>query len=241
MPDISIVIPTYNEEKRITLTLDKIITHMDRSQLDYEIVVVDDGSKDDTCKFVQLYINRYPDRIMLHTIKNNSGKGFAVTQGMLIAGGENILYTDADLSTPIEEINRFLNEIDKGFGLVIASRAHRESEIIRHQPFYREIMGKIYNLIVRTVLEIPFRDTQCGFKLFRKDTAKEIFSKILTRRFSFDTEVVLIAMKINSRISELPAPWINSPKSSVRIIRDSLEMLKQILILRRIYVKNIQQ
>jgi dolichyl-phosphate beta-glucosyltransferase len=229
--EISIVIPAYNEEKRIGKTLKKVYEYFKEKKIEFEIIVVDDGSNDKTVEIVEKFsFDKKEIRILKH--EKNMGKGAAVKTGILNAKGELILFTDADLSTPIEEFEKLKKEIENGYDIAIGSRGLKDSKIVIPQPFYRRIIGKIFPFLVRLIVINDFKDTQCGFKLFKKEAGKKIFSQLKTDGFAFDVEVLARGKKENFKIIEVPVVWINSPYSSVKIFKDSFKMFISLLKIR---------
>lgn len=228
---ISVIIPAYNEEQRIVPTLRRISEYLKDSWMDYEILIVDDGSTDGTARAVMELSDSLPNVNLLRS-ERNLGKGGAVKKGVLSSRGEFLLISDADLSTPIEEMEKLLQFIDEGFDIAIGSRGLSTSEIKVRQPWYREGMGKTFNVLVRVLLMDGIKDTQCGFKLFRGDVARKIFEKSRIGGFSFDVEVLFLAGKMGYGIKEVPIRWINSPASKVRILKDSVRMFLDILVTR---------
>lgn len=228
---ISIVIPAYNEEKRLPDTLKKIIAYFNSKNNAYEIIIVDDGSKDNTASISQ----NFAPTVNVIKLGQNMGKGAAVRTGMLAASGDIVLFTDADSSTPIYEIEKLLPFIEEGFDVVIGSRAIDYSQIKIHQPFYREIMGKTFNKIVQFLVIKGIRDTQCGFKLLTKNAAQTIFSKALVNGFSFDVEMLYLANKLHLKIKEVPVEWYNDEQSKVNPIFDSINMLIEILKIKKLH------
>jgi dolichyl-phosphate beta-glucosyltransferase len=229
--EISIVIPAYNEEKRIGKTLKKVYEYFKEKKIEFEIIVVDDGSNDKTVEIVEKFsFDKKEIRILKH--EKNMGKGAAVKTGILNAKGELILFTDADLSTPIEEFEKLKKEIENGYDIAIGSRGLKDSKIVIPQPFYRRIIGKIFPFLVRLIVINDFKDTQCGFKLFKKEAGKKIFSQLKTDGFAFDVEVLARGKKENFKIAEVPVVWINSPYSSVKIFKDSFKMFISLLKIR---------
>jgi dolichyl-phosphate beta-glucosyltransferase len=229
--EISIVIPAYNEEKRIGKTLKKVYEYFKEKKIEFEIIVVDDGSNDKTVEIVEKFsFDKKEIRILKH--EKNMGKGAAVKTGILNAKGELILFTDADLSTPIEEFKKLKKEIENGYDIAIGSRGLKDSKIVIPQPFYRRIIGKIFPFLVRLIVINDFKDTQCGFKLFKKEAGKKIFSQLKTDGFAFDVEVLARGKKENFKIAEVPVVWINSPYSSVKIFKDSFKMFISLLKIR---------
>jgi len=203
---LSIVIPAYNEEARLPATLETVIAYVRASNFDFsEIIVVDDGSSDGTGALVE----RTPG---LHLLRNpgNRGKGYTVRHGMLEAKGEWILYTDADLSTPIAELEKLCAALKReNADVAIGSRALDRSLVGVHQSAFRELSGRAFNLFMRLVTGLPFRDTQCGFKLFRASAARQIFSRQKLDGFSFDVEDLVIAKSLGYRAIEVPVVWNN--------------------------------
>jgi len=228
---LSIVIPAYNEEDRIGTSLTKIYNFLKKRNYDFEIIVVDDGSKDKTLNLLSEYSQNIPNLIVLKN-ESNQGKGFSVKKGVLNSKGDIILFTDADLSTPIGELDKLIYWLDEGYPISIGSRDLPESQVNRHQAWYREFMGKIFNRIIRLILNLDYHDTQCGFKCFRNDAALEIFKGLRLCGFSFDVEMLFIAKHRGIKVKEVPIRWHNSPESKVKIVRDSSKMLWDILKLR---------
>jgi len=225
---LSIVIPAYNEEKRIGQNLQTIKDYLKRIAIRAEIIVVDDGSSDSTAAISTKALQDWPEAKVV-SLPENRGKGAAVREGVLKARAEFILFTDADLSTPIEELEKFLPLAERGCEAVIGSRALPESKILKRQSWLREHMGKTFNLLVRTLLLRGIKDTQCGFKLFRKEVAKKIFSQLKTEGFAFDVEALMIARKLGCRMAQVPVVWINCPDSRVHMIKSSWKMLAEII------------
>jgi dolichyl-phosphate beta-glucosyltransferase len=210
LDSLSIVIPAYNEADRLPQTLDRILEWLHAQRFKFhEVIVVDDGSRDATAGVVDEY-SKPPSPVRLLRNPGNRGKGYAVRHGMLDAEGEWILYTDADLSTPIEELPK-LYSAAAGQNAVIAigSRAVDRSLVAVHQSVFREYSGRFFNLVMRAVTGLPFHDTQCGFKLYRADAAKTIFSRQEQDGFSFDVEDLVIAQKLGLRAVEVPVRWSN--------------------------------
>ncbi|MCM8795547.1 MAG: glycosyltransferase family 2 protein [Candidatus Omnitrophica bacterium] len=228
---LSIVIPAYNEKNNILKTLERITRFLNNKDYSYEIIIVDDASKDRTIEVVENFsqANHIPIQILKNEI--NFGKGLSVKKGVLLSKGEFVLFTDADLSTPIEEIDKLLPYIRKGYDVVIGSRALKDSSLLIRQPWYRENMGKIFNLFVQVLIMRGIKDTQCGFKLFKNEVAKMIFSKTKINRFAFDVEVLLIARKLGFKIKEVGVIWLNSFDSKIHIIEDSFRMLIELFLI----------
>ena len=217
--NLSIVIPAYNEEKRIKNTLTLIENYVSNRFEKYEIIVVDDCSRDKTSEIAKQHKNT----ILLRNDKN-LGKGYSVKRGIISAKYELVLFTDADLATPIAEIEKLLIQINLGYNIAIASRNLKDSKIIVQQPFYRQLMGKTFPLLVRILILPCFKDTQCGFKLF-KTSAKEIFLKQRINRFAFDVETLFLAKKYKFKVAEVPVTWIDQKGSTVSPLKDAVKMM----------------
>ena len=228
---LSIVIPCYNEEERLPQTIEQIERYLDGRGLGYELILVDDGSSDGTRMVMDAAAGRSRS-VRLEALPHNRGKGRALAEGVAVAKGSEILVTDADLSTPIEELPKLQAELDKGAGVAIASRALRGSRVEVSQPFYRVLMGKAFNLLVQAVLLPGIWDTQCGFKLFRADVAHEAFAELTTDGFGYDPEVLYRAKRRGVKIAEVPVIWRNSAPTKVSPIKSSLDMFKHVLRIR---------
>ncbi|MBN1645143.1 glycosyltransferase family 2 protein [Candidatus Woesearchaeota archaeon] len=226
MIKLSVIIPAYNEERRILPTLYKVNTFLKNKGYDYEILVVDDGSKDETVKIVK-------KQGIAKIIKNpvNRGKGYSVKHGALAAKKEWVLFTDADSATPIEELEKFKNYAGK-YEVLIGSRGMHESNIQVHQPFYRELPGKIFGCLVKLICLKGIHDSQCGFKLFSMRAVQNIFSKQTIDGFGFDVELLFIARKKGFKIKQIPVTWINDAQTKLNIIRDSIRMFRDIILVR---------
>ena len=218
---LSIVIPAYNEAKRVPKTLKIIINYLQKGGNPSEILVVDDGSTDETLSAVQELQKANPV-LRVITSERNRGKGYAVRQGSLAANGKYILITDADLSTPIEEFDRFLTQLAKGIPVVIGTRKHNEAQILQHQPLWREFMGKGYTWVSNVVLGLHVSDFTCGFKAFEQKAARQLFSQQRINRWAFDSEVLFLAGLGHYQVAEVPVRWQNSPETKVRILKDTL-------------------
>jgi glycosyltransferase involved in cell wall biosynthesis len=232
-PELSIIIPALNEERRLPETLRKIHDYLMASSLRAEVLVVDDGSTDSTATVVDALRQNYPEvrRITNHS---NHGKGFAVRQGMLEARGEMALFTDADLSTPIEEAGKLLAALrDPHCDGAIGSRALDRRLIESHQPIAREAGGILFNRVVRLITGLRFADTQCGFKAFRLDRARILFEQQRIAGFGFDPEILFLAGRHGLRIAEIPVRWAHHPASKVKFVKDGLRMLGDLWVIRR--------
>ena len=227
-PEISIVIPAFNEALRLPTTLDRVQRYLATSGLTAEVIVVDDGSRDDTAEVVQRYAQRWP-QLKLVAAERNAGKGAAVRLGMAAARGRYRVFSDADLSVPIDDMEKLLRPLHAGAGVAIASRGLRDSQVELHQPWYRETMGKIFNRLVRIFVLGGVHDTQCGFKAFTGEVADRVFPVLQTRGFGFDVELLYRAQHAGYKIVEVPTRWINSPQSRVHPIRHSAAMFLELL------------
>jgi len=228
---LSIVVPCYNEEQRLPRTIEQIERYLGGKGLSYELILVDDGSSDGTRKIMDAAAERNRS-VRLEALPHNRGKGRALAEGVAAARGAEILVTDADLSTPIEELDKLRAELRKGVGVAIASRALRGSRVEVSQPIYRVLMGKAFNLLVQAVLLPGIWDTQCGFKLFRADVAHEVFAELTTDGFGYDPEVLYRAKKRGLKIAEVPVVWRNSAPTKVSPIKSSLDMFRHVLRIR---------
>ncbi len=231
-PGLSVVIPAYNERARLPATLERIRGYLDAADEAYECIVVDDGSEDGTGTVVAEATAGWPQ---LRTIRlaRNEGKGRAVQAGMLAARGGLRLFSDADLSTPIEEVARLRDALGAGADVAIASRALKGSRIAVRQSLARETMGKTYNRILQLLVLPGLHDTQCGFKLYSAQAVPVCFGPLSTFRFGFDAEVLLRARQAGLRVVEVPVHWENQVGTRVSSIRDSSQMLVDLLRLRR--------
>ena len=225
------VIPAHDEAGRIRSTLRRVREYLSNEPWRSEVIVFLDGCRDRTSEVVHGELDGRPDSRILESVSNR-GKGYAVRAGMLEASGEFILFSDADLSTPIEEVERLIDVLNDGSHVAIGSRALSDSDIRIPQPRWRQELGRMFNRLVRCFLIRGIRDTQCGFKCFRHDVARCIFSRQRVDGFGFDVEVLWIAQKLGYRVAEVPVVWSNHPVSSVHPVRDSLAMLVHIVAIR---------
>ncbi len=233
-PDLSIIIPAYNEESRLARTLIRIrdyFANKDISLSQIEILVVDDGSRDNTARVAEECKREMPC-VRLISNGDNRGKGFSVRHGMLEARGRIALFTDADLSSPIEECEKLFAAIDAGNEVAIGSRALDRSLITMHQSRLRELAGMIFNRFVRILLGLPFCDTQCGFKAFVREPSRIVFQQQRIERFGFDPEILFLAKRHGLRTAEVPVRWAHDPATKVHMLRDSLMMFFDLLIIR---------
>jgi dolichyl-phosphate beta-glucosyltransferase len=211
-PYLSVVIPAYNEERRLPFSLQRVRDYLEGKAESYEVVVVDDGSTDNTVGCVRDFGS---SRVTLLSNDVNRGKGYSVRRGMLLARGEYRLMCDADLSTPIEETERLLAALKAGADVAIGSRAATGARIEQHQPWYRENLGRLFNFAVRMVALSGISDTQCGFKLFTGCVAEDIFTRAKVAGFSFDVEALFLARRAGYRIVEIPVVWRNDAATRV--------------------------
>jgi len=230
--ELSIVIPAFNEEQRLPKSLECIGGYLKSRSLRGEVLVVDDGSTDATAKIVEASQTGFTELRLLSNGRNR-GKGFSVRRGMLEARGEIALFTDSDLSTPIEEADKLLALLrDNAYDGAIGSRAVDRRLIEIHQPALRERAGILFNLVVRWTTGLPFQDTQCGFKAFRREKFRAIFERQRTEGFGFDPEILFLAQREGLRVTEVPVRWAHHPATKVNMFRDSLGMFLDLLIIR---------
>ena len=230
-PQLSIVIPAYNESARIERTLARVMECVAQQGWDAEVLVVDDGSKDSTPEIVQEWMQRYP---RLHLIKNvgNRGKGYSVRNGLLQAAGEIVMFTDADLSAPMEEAERLFAAIREGADVAIGSRWLDKQRQTIHQPLYRRFFGRCFNWVTRLIMGLPFKDTQCGFKAFKRSAAQIIFRLQRIERWGFDPEILFIAQKLGYEIREVPVTWGHDERSRMSYLKDGMKMLEEMAVIR---------
>ena len=229
---LTILIPAYNEENRLPESIRSIDAycskHLDQP---YELLVVDDGSQDQTAALMREMQKQIPS-LVLHQNTENRGKGYALRAGMHLAGGQFIVFTDSDLSTPIEEIQPMLERLKEGTPIVIATRKKTGARLVQRQPFWRESMGKIFTLLSNVILGLSISDFTCGFKGFEAKAGKHIFSLQKIRRWAFDSEVLFLAKQFGYRIVEIPVQWKDSPESKVRVIQDSVSSFASLFLIR---------
>jgi dolichyl-phosphate beta-glucosyltransferase len=226
---LSIIIPCYNEEKRIRKTIKSLSAFMKKKKIIHEIILIDDGSIDRTKEIIIKYASKNKN-IRVISYQKNKGKGYAVKKGILNSKGNMILFSDADLSTPIEEYEKLKKWYDKGYLIAIGSRREKGSKIKKKQPFFRNLSGHIFGKIVKNLLLRDIKDSQCGFKLFNGNIARKIFTIQKINGFVFDVEILYLAKKKGIKIKEVPILWIDSAKESkVKLIKHSLPMFLDIL------------
>jgi dolichyl-phosphate beta-glucosyltransferase len=227
----SVIIPAYNESVRIRPTLDELLRYMREQEWDAEILVVNDGSSDNTAEIVREYGKLHPQVLLLEN-PGNRGKGYSVRNGMLHARGRICLFTDADLSSPITEAHRLFDAIDRGADIAIGSRWLRAELQTERQPLYRQAFGRIFNLVLRVILGLRFADTQCGFKAFRRNAAQCIFPLQRIERWGFDPEILYLARRAGLRVEEVPVLWAHSEGTRLHPFRDGLRMFGEVLRIR---------
>ncbi len=227
----SIVLPAFNEGERISATLEKILAQAQRSGWQVEIIVVNDGSTDNTAHIVREYAIKHTG---LRLIENpgNRGKGYSVRNGMLHAHGDVLLFSDADLSSPIAEAEKLFAAIAGGADIAIGSRWVDAKLQVRRQPVYRQIFGRIFNLALRFILGLNFKDTQCGFKVFTRRAAQNIFPLQKIERWGFDPELLYLARKQGMKVQEIPVAWSHREGTRINPFRDGMRMLGELLTIR---------
>lgn len=219
---LTIVVPTYEEQARVGPTLTATLAYLTAHHIDAEVIVVDDGSRDATVTVVN-ELRAHDPRLKLFQLPVNRGKGAAVRAGMLRALGARVLFMDADLATPMEELSHLSAALDEGYDIAIGSRALEDSKLTVRQHPAREVMGRGFNLLVRALAVRGIRDTQCGFKLFTREAAKTLFREAKVDRFAFDVEILLLAQG-RFRVKEVPVAWRHVAQSRVSPLRDATRM-----------------
>jgi len=230
-PDYSIVIPAYNESARIGATLESVLSTIRERSWNAEVLVVNDGSTDNTADVVAKFISGYPP---LRIIQNpgNRGKGYSVRNGMLEASGGIVMFTDADLSSPMEEAERLFAAIREGADIAIGSRWLERKRQTLKQPLYRRFFGRCFNAVTRLIMGLPFADTQCGFKAFTRDAAQTVFRLQRIERWGFDPEILFIAIKRGYTVREVPVTWGHDERSRISYLKDGIKMLEELLYIR---------
>ena len=231
-PILSIVIPAYNEGARIENALERVLSCVADRHWDAEVLVVDDGSSDNTADIVHTWMLTHPN---LHLIYNdgNRGKGYSVRNGLLQATGQVVMFTDADLSSPIEEAERLFEALDAGADVAIGSRWLDKQRQTIHQPLYRRFFGRCFNWVTRKVMGLPYKDTQCGFKAFKRDAAQVIFRLQTIERWGFDPEILFIARRLGYKVVEVPVTWGHDERSRISYLKDGMKMLEEMAQIRR--------
>ena len=230
-PELSIVIPAYNEERRLPETLRRIRAYLDTRRISAEIIVVDDGSSDGTAALVERLRAEFSGlRLVLND--TNRGKGYSVRHGMLEARGDVLLFTDADLSSPIAEAAKLFAALEAGADVALGSRWLRSELQTERQPVYRQLFGRLFNLFLRVVLGLRFRDTQCGFKAFTRRAAQAIFPRQRIERWGFDAELLFLAVRLGFQAAEVPVQWAHDERSKMSYFRDGMRMVTEVLRIR---------
>ena len=235
---ISLIIPAFNEENRIAKSIRSIGDFFSKKNWEFEIIVVDDGSRDKTVEVVNREWDKIGGTKKLLQNSANRGKGYSVRKGMLEATGDYLIFTDADLSSPIEEAEKLIRVLEEGCSIVIASRALRNSQVEIHQNIVRETMGKIFNCLARFLTFKGIHDSQCGFKGFRREAAQRLFSLAKIDGFAFDAEIIYLAQKFGYSIKEIPVVWRNSPASKVHMISDPVNMILDLFRIRLYHLRD---
>ncbi len=227
----SIVIPAYNEAARIGATLERVLSFVRQQGWDAEVIVVNDGSRDKTAEIVQSFAAKNP---ILHLVENpgNHGKGYSVRNGMLQARGRIILFSDADLSSPIEESLKLFAALDGGADVAIGSRWLRAEMQTQRQPLHRQLFGRIFNILLRITLGLQYADTQCGFKAFKRAAAQAIFPWQKIERWGFDPEILFLARKFDFKVEEIPVHWGHSGGARINPFIDGARMFQEMLRVR---------
>ena len=228
----SIIIPAYNERLRIAEGLDKVLAYVAEQRWNAEVIVVNDGSKDETDAIVRRYMQSHPNLRLLEN-PGNKGKGYAVRHGMMEASGDVLLLTDADLSAPIYEANKLFAAITAGADVAIGSRwLDSDSQTKRQSPI-RQLGGRVFNILNRVFLGLQLKDTQCGFKAFTREAAKSIFPVTRIDRWGWDPEVLYLAGKLGFKVAEVPVEWAHDERSKISPIRDGIGIVRDMLRVRR--------
>jgi glycosyltransferase involved in cell wall biosynthesis len=230
-PTYSIVIPAYNEGTRLGASLEKVLSYVHAQKWDAEVIVVNDGSRDNTADIVRSFAEKDPTLKLLDN-PGNYGKGYSVRNGMLQAQGRVILFSDADLSSPIEEAPKLLDALDDGADIAIGSRWLRAETQTQRQPLHRQLFGRIFNLMLRASLGLQFKDTQCGFKAFKRAAAQAIFPLQKIERWGFDPEILFLARKLGFKVQEIPVAWGHSGGTRINPLVDGVKMFQEMLRVR---------
>jgi dolichyl-phosphate beta-glucosyltransferase len=230
-PLISIVIPAYNESARIGKALGEVLRCVRERAWNAEVLVINDGSSDRTAAIVQEFAQLHREVRLLNNAKNR-GKGFSVRHGVLHAVGEIVMFTDADLSAPMEEAELLFDALRQGADIAIGSRWLQRQRQIHKQPLYRQFFGRCFNAVTRLVMGLPFADTQCGFKAFRRPVAQTIFQLQRIERWGFDPELLFIALKRGYKVQEVPVTWGHDERSRLSYLKDGIKMLEDVAYIR---------
>jgi dolichyl-phosphate beta-glucosyltransferase len=230
-PDLSVIIPAYNEESRIGPTVRDIVGFCRAGRRAFEVILVDDGSRDGTTAVARVLSEEFPELRVIRLAANH-GKGYAVRTGVVNAIGRLVLFADADGATPIGEIERLESALESGVDIAIGSRALRDTGVQVQAKLYRHLIGRTFHLLVEWLADGGVKDTQCGFKLFRSTVAQDLFSRMRMNGFSFDVEVLVMARRKGYRVAEIPVNWTHRPGSKVRLTLDSLQMAADLVRIR---------
>lgn len=234
--DVSAIIPAFNESGKIINAIEKTAAYFETEKLEYEIIVVNDGSSDNSLALLRAFSEKN-SKIKIISLAKNYGKGYAVKTGMMNAVGTYRIFFDADLSVPLETVKTFLNTLkNNSADVVIGTRKTKGAVITKKQPFYREFLGKGFSKITNIILGTNYSDITCGFKCFKEESAKKIFSRQKINRWSFDSEILFLAKKLNYRVAEIPVVWKNNPATKVKVIRDIVVSLFELIRIRFIYL-----
>lgn len=230
-PTHSIVIPAYNESARLAASLERVLSYVHSQQWNVEVIVVNDGSRDNTADIIRSFAAKDPT---LRLVENpgNRGKGYSVRNGVLQAKGDIVLFTDADLSSPIEEAAKLLRALDDGADIAIGSRWLRAETQTQRQPLHRQLFGRVFNLLLRLTLGLKFKDTQCGFKAFKRPAAQAIFPQQKIERWGFDPEILFLARKAGFKVVEIPVAWGHSGGTRINPLIDGSRMFFEMLRIR---------
>jgi glycosyltransferase involved in cell wall biosynthesis len=230
-PSVSIVIPAYNEAARIEETLERVMDCIRSRSWDAEVMVVDDGSTDQTPEIVRRWMLE-DGRIRLVRNPGNRGKGYSVRNGLLQGAGDIVLFTDADLSAPLEEAELLFEALDGGADVAIGSRWLDRKKQTMHQPLYRRFFGRCYNMLTRRIMGLPYKDTQCGFKAFKREAAQKIFRLQTIERWGFDPEILFIARRLRFEVVEVPVSWGHDARTRMSYLKDGMKMLQEMAQIR---------
>ncbi len=233
---ISIIIPAYNEGKRLGISLEKLAAFLKNRKEDFETIVVDDASSDNTRQVAESFKEKISNLKVMELEKSPfAGKGFAVNKGVLAANGYVVLFTDADFSTPIEEIDKLLEKLNNGFDIAVGSRALDRSTVKKHQNPIRQIMARTFNILVQILAVRGIKDTQCGFKAFKMPACRSLFEEEKIFDFGFDVELLFLARRKNLKIAEVPVHWYNDEATTVHPIKDSYKMFIDLFKIRLLH------
>jgi len=230
-PAYSIVIPAYNEAQRLPATLERVLAYVSAQEWNAEIIVVNDASRDNTAEIIRRFAEK-DSRLRLLENTGNRGKGYSVRSGILSARGQIVLFTDADLSSPIEEAAKLFHAIDDGADIAIGSRWLRAETQTKRQPFHRQVMGRAFNVLLRLTLGLRFKDTQCGFKAFKRSAAQAVFPLQRIDRWGFDPEILFLARRLGFRVEEVPVAWGDRGGTRIHPLTDGARTFREMLHIR---------